>query len=176
MWKYGYTDTGQYCNARSINYIIKYVTKIDKDHKGFQPEIFCSAGIGKSYLDTTGARSIKYKPNETREYYRLPNGVKVNLPIYWRNKLFTEEEREKLWAEKLDKGDIYIMGLKFNLKTIEGCEEYDKVLETQQEYNTKLGYGNDKKEWRKKEYNVTLRKLNANQKLQNAQKKPLNIT
>lgn len=169
-WSYGYADTGKYVNSRTISYIIKYVTKIDNDHKQYKAEIFCSAGLGKNYLSSRSAEARKYKPLKTIEYYTLPNGQKVNLPIYYRNKLFTEEEREKLWLEKMEKQEIYVRGIKCDISTEEGYKEYLQILETQQEDNIKLGFGNDSKEWSKKDYNVTLRKLNAKSKLQNQQK------
>ena len=47
IWQYGYSDTGEYCNIRTINYIIKYVTKLDTTHKQYTPLIMCSPGLGK---------------------------------------------------------------------------------------------------------------------------------
>ena len=47
IWKYGNIWIGDYCNAKTINYIIKYVTKVDEQHKGYEPKILTSAGIGK---------------------------------------------------------------------------------------------------------------------------------
>lgn len=38
-WSYGWADIGSYCNLRTINYIVKYVTKIDNDHKEFKSKI-----------------------------------------------------------------------------------------------------------------------------------------
>ena len=37
-------------------------------------------------------------------------GGKLNLPIYYRNKIFTEEEREKLFLDKIEKGIVYVLG------------------------------------------------------------------
>ena len=37
---------------------------------------------------------------------------KINLPIYYRNQLFTEEEKEALFLDKIEKGIIYVMGQK----------------------------------------------------------------
>ena len=49
---------------------------------------------------------------KTIETYRLRNGAKINLPIYYRNQLFSEEEREMLFLDKIEKGIIYVMGQK----------------------------------------------------------------
>ena len=47
----------------------------------------------------------------------MRNGGKLNLPIYYRNKLFTEEDREKLFLDKIEKGIVYVLGTKIDLKT-----------------------------------------------------------
>ena len=48
--------------------------------------------------------NAKYKENgQTKETYINSQGFKMALPVYYRNKIYTEEEREKLWIEKLDK-------------------------------------------------------------------------
>ena len=53
----------------------------------------------------------------------MRNGGKLNLPIYYRNKLFTEEEREKLFLDKIEKGIVYVLGIKIDLKTEESRYE-----------------------------------------------------
>ena len=44
----------------------------------------------------------KYQEDKTDETYRLPNGAKSALPIYYKNKIYTDEEKQKLWLNKLD--------------------------------------------------------------------------
>lgn len=149
-WKYGNVWIGEYVNAKTVNYIIKYVTKIDNDHPNFQGKILCSPGIGKNYEKTFNAKQNKYKTGKTIENYKLNNGSKVALPIYYRNKIYSEEERENLWIEKLDKQIRYVMGQKINIKTYHGKKLYDKLLEQAQKQNIWLGYG--KREWKKEKY------------------------
>ena len=48
-WQYGYTWLGQYVNEKTINYNIKYMTKIDEDHPEFIGKVLCSRGIGAGY-------------------------------------------------------------------------------------------------------------------------------
>ena len=67
----------------------------------------------------------KYQDDKTDETYRLPNGAKSALPIYYRNKIYTDEEKEKLWLNKLDKQERYINGTKISVKN--GEELYYKV-------------------------------------------------
>ena len=61
----------------------------------------------------------------------MRNGGKLNLPIYYRNKLFTEEEREKLFLDKIEKGIVYVLGTKIDLKTEES--RYMGVLISERE-------------------------------------------
>ena len=161
-WKYGRTDTGKYCNERSVNYIIKYVTKIDMKHKNFKPEIFCSKGLGSTYLDNFARRKHKFKGKDTNDYYTLNNGQKIALPIYYRNKVFTEDEREKLWIQRIEEDTRYINGIKIE-NVMTGDEENYKyflsVLKTAQSDNIRAGYGDDSQKWKKEDYNVTLHML-----------------
>lgn len=161
-WKYGRTDTGEYCNERSINYIVKYVTKIDIDHKTFKGKILCSAGLGENYCKTQAAKDThKYRPNETKEYYLLKNGMRVALPIYYRNKLFTQKERDELWTEKLNKHEIFVNGIRIrNINTPKGYNDYKEILTTQQQWNKSIGYGDLSKEWKKEDYYADVKKLN----------------
>ena len=117
---------------------MKYITKVDEDHKGFKAVILTSAGIGKQYTENKHKRNKnKYQEDKTDETYRLPNGAKSALPIYYRNKIYTDEEKEKLWINKLNKQERYINGTKISVKN--GEELYYKVLKTAQETNKRLG-------------------------------------
>ena len=132
-----------------MNYLIKYVTKIDKDHEGYKSKILTSAGIGGSYMKRTDWRNNKYVEGKTEEGYRTDSGYKVAMPIYWRNKIYSEEEREKLWIEKLDKEERWVCGERVSIK--EGTKEYTKLVEWYRIKNKELGYGDDG-EWNKREY------------------------
>ena len=61
-------------------------------------------------MERADAQNHKYKKGETNERYRTRTGIKLNLPIYYRNKLFTEDERELIFLDKIEKGIIYVMG------------------------------------------------------------------
>lgn len=160
-WKYGNVDWGEWNGLKTINYLIKYVHKVDNEHKNFEQVVLCSKGIGANYLNRPLTKKIhKYNENLTIEFYRLPNGCKVNLPIYYRNKLWDEDTREKLWCHRLDKDERYIMGNKIeNVSTLEGENLYYKMLKTAQENNKLLGFGDDSFQWKKRDYNITWRML-----------------
>lgn len=160
IWKYGRIWVGEYVNEKTINYIIKYVNKADNDHKGYIPKILTSSGIGKGYMEREDWKNNKYK-EETDERYKYKNGTIGSLPIYYRNKIYNEEEREKLWIEKLDKQIRYVGGEKIDISTKEGEKDYENILKWYQIKNKKLGYGDDSKEWSKEEYKKEREKMNG---------------
>ncbi|AXH77769.1 MAG: replication initiator protein [Microviridae sp.] len=165
-WEYGFTYPnkkqykGNYVNGKTVNYITKYITKADEKHKEYKSKILSSKGIGANYTKTVDSKSNKFndkEPDKTKESYRTPTGHKINLPIYWRNKIYTDEEREKLWIIKLDKEERYVMGEKVSVKN--GEEEYNKLLKWYQERNKELGYGDYKKDWKKIQYEGDMRNI-----------------
>ena len=96
IWKYGYIWAGDenvknYVNEKTVNYIIKYVSKDDKEHKEYTPIILTSPGIGSGYMKSLNMKNNVFKGDETKEYYRTRTGHKIALPIYYRNKIYTDE-------------------------------------------------------------------------------------
>lgn len=162
LWSYGWVYRGKYCNEKTINYVMKYVLKIDTDHKNYVPQILCSPGIGKNYvtrIKNFGTHNFAGK--DTKDFYRLRNGTKLALPIYYRNKLFTEEQREELWIHRIEQAKRYVLGVAIeNIDTLQGERLYFQTLKKARAYNKEVGYGSDEKEWKKCKYNVTLRMLN----------------
>lgn len=158
IWNYGWVHIGSYCNERTINYIVKYVTKIDQDHPNFEGKILCSSGIGANYIKREVTLN-KFNGVNTKEYYRTKDGYKLGLPIYYRNHLYTEEQREQLWINKMDKQEIYINGIRYDISTEEGIKAYTKALKQAQKDNKKVGYGGIK--WKKNDYEKTLRNAQA---------------
>lgn len=162
IWKYGYTYTGDYCTLKTINYIVKYVTKIDPDHKTYEPDIYCSAGLGKAYCDNPNSLlKHQWKGKDTIQYYTLKNGQKVALPKYYRNKLFTQAQRDKLWTDILDADRTYVRGIRCdNISSIEGYHKYTTLLAEQQKQNKALGYGSTEAEWKEQIYRVGFEMIN----------------
>ena len=150
IWGYGFAGLGEYVNEKTINYITKYVTKTDLKHKEYKPRIFSSPGIGKNYTNRLDSKNNKYNGKETKEYYRTRQGYKLALPIYYRNKIYNDEEREKLWLHKLDQQKRYVDGKEISIKNGENI--YYKYLEIARQKNTELGYGNDSINWDLKKY------------------------
>lgn len=161
-WKYGITFTGFFVSEKTIQYITKYMTKIDEQHKDFTGKVLCSQGIGRGYTERSDANKHKYKQGETVETYRLRNGAKINLPIYYRNQIFTEKEREKLFIDKIEKGIIYVMGQPV---ARDDEEYYMKLLEEGRRTEQQL-YGNNVAEWEEQKYIARLRKQKKKQEKQ----------
>lgn len=156
-WGYGNIRDGKYkptnrkqsyLNERTINYITKYLTKKDPKHKYYKSEVLSSNGIGKEYANSHAAKMQKYIRGRTQEAYITRGGHEIQMPTYLRNKIYSDEEREKLWIEKLDKGYMYILGRRINVKTNE--QEYKEFLREAQKRNKKLGYGNGDFNWQEK--------------------------
>lgn len=157
FWKYGFSDTGKYVSEKTVNYIVKYIGKTDEKHKEYKPKICTSAGIGKAYTEKIGAKKHQYIKGKTREEYVNQQGHKMNLPIYYKNKLYTEDERERLWIEKLDKKIRYVDGIAYDISKTE--EHYYKALKLAQLKNKQLGYGSDENTWERKKYENERRNL-----------------
>jgi hypothetical protein len=153
-WHYGFVWTGKaennFVNEKTVNYLTKYVNKQDLQHKEYKPKILTSAGIGKGYTDRTDWIQNKFNKKGTKEYYTTRTGHKVAMPIYWRNKIYSDEEREKLWIEKLDKQERWICGEKVDIS--KGEETYYKLLEYHRLRNNRLGYGDNTEDWKRKKY------------------------
>lgn len=162
IWKYGHIWVGEYVNERTVNYIVKYISKSDNLHKTYKPKILTSAGIGNHYMNRTDHRNNIYKGKKTNELYTTKSGVKLALPIYYRNKIYSEEEREKLWQQKLDEEVRYINGTKIDIS--KGEEVYYKRLMTERKKNVALGYNNDDKNWQLEHYENRRRELMRHKK------------
>lgn len=142
-WGYGYVYFGTWVNEQTVNYIVKYLTKTDPKHPNYQSIMLTSAGIGNNYTNTHNAKLNKYLNAGEMPAYITKAGTKSSLPTYWKNKLYTDEEKENLWIELLNKQERWVDGTKYNIENDE--YEYKKALEEARRKNKILGYkGNDK--------------------------------
>lgn len=173
-WQYGFIWKGHKKNGKILNYvneittgyITKYINKMDFVHKTYKQIVLSSDGIGRSYIERYDAKLNKYKEEgETNETYRTRTGHKIKLPIYYRNKLYTDEEKEKLWIEKLNKEERWICGERIDVS--KNYEQYWKTLEYHRERSKKLGYGTDETNWKRKKYEEEIRKIMQATRIQN---------
>lgn len=164
-WKYGHVWKGKlengkiinYVNEATVNYITKYVNKVDVDHKYYRPKVLTSPGIGSNYIKSYNFKSHTYNNRETIETYRTRSGQKIAMPIYWRNKAFTDNEREQLWLFKLDKQQRWVCGECVDISN--GDKDYYNLLRYHRERNNRLGYGNNEKDWNREQYERERRRM-----------------
>lgn len=127
-WKYGFVFIGGYCNSRSINYMTKYMLKVDIKHPEFKQIVLASKGIGSGYMDRLDYlwQKQNYK-NINVATYTFRNGTKMAMPKYYKNKIFTEEERNKMWINNLNRGILWVYGEKVKAddwETIDNLRTY----------------------------------------------------
>ena len=67
-----------------------------------------------------------YKPGDP-EWDAIVKTI-TPLPKYYKEKLFTEDEREKLWIEKQEEGFRFVMGEKILVKTEEEEEAFNQLV------------------------------------------------
>ena len=132
IWGYGFVFIGYKCNSETIGYITKYINKEDKAHPNYKPIIRNSLGTGARYLE-----SNKAKLDKANGTYTTKTGHKVAIPEYYRTKMWTEEERENKWIEKLESGIRWIGGIKTNEKN---RNEVERVIAKNRIKNKRLGY------------------------------------
>lgn len=163
IWEYGFVFPNlekdirkNYVNEKTVNYIIKYVSKPDLKHTGFKSKILTSAGIGNNYLERNDWKHNVFKDKNTNETYKTRDGIKMALPIYYRNKIYNEIEREKLWLIKLDKNERWVCGERVKA---DDFKAYDRLLKYYRKLNSEYKYGNDEKNWDREIYERQRRAL-----------------
>jgi hypothetical protein len=180
-WQYGYTWLGtkiqntkretvyiNYVNANTATYITKYVTKLDAKHSHYKPIILTSPGIGGAYIGTHNADQNKYKEKETIETYRTTTGHKMTMPIYWRNKIYTDKQREQLWIYKLDKQERWIMGEKIDMRDKNAEKTVTEMLRWHRQRAIEIGYTDNTKTWDEEQYQKNIRTLKQLTRIQDA--------
>ena len=118
---------------------------------------------GVELFEDTIYKEYKITKKERRliieKTYRLRNGSKINLPIYYRNQLFTEEEKEALFLDKIEKGIIYVMGQKVHR---DDEEYYLQLLNEGRKTEYRL-YGYNVQNWEEQKYLSRLRRQKKRQ-------------
>lgn len=169
-WGYGFIGKGKinwqtgeyinYVNEKTATYFTKYVTKIDEQHKEYKQIILSSAGIGKAFLESDKAKDNVYNGENTKQQYNIDNGGVLPMPEYFRRKMYSDEEREQLTTQYLNKGIQYIEGVEYpsNLND----SNVNRIMNELREKNRRLGYGDGTKNYeRKRMENARRRKIQA---------------
>lgn len=172
-WQYGYVGKGKYepmtgtytnyVNARTAAYFTKYVNKIDELHKEYRQIILTSPGIGKNFLESEKAKDNEYRGEKTNQMYNVDHGGVLPMPEYFRRKMYTDDQREKLTSNMLDSNILYIAGKEVRADI--GDAKLNMIYKEEQKKNALLGYGDGRPN-----YN---RRLIENAKRRSIQKKRL---
>lgn len=99
-WPYGLVDIRE-VNSSRIAYIFKYISKARKpkqthDRDDRVPEyVNMSQGLGKQWLEDK--RNVDFHRRfKERPYIVLENGQKMAIPRYYKERIFTPEERQQI--------------------------------------------------------------------------------
>lgn len=104
IWSHG-TIRIDPCNAGTIGYVTGYVNKktIRQETDELDDRLpecsMMSKGMGKNYLTEN---IVKYYKENLKPYMVIEGGVKMSIPRYYKDKIYTEAERELLQKEVLD--------------------------------------------------------------------------
>lgn len=99
MWTHGWVSIGQVTEA-SVGYCLKYMMKTGRfpKFKGDDrtPEFQCmSKGIGSGYL-TEAMHKWHHDDLLNRMYCAILDGKKIAMPRYYKNKVYTDEQRKTI--------------------------------------------------------------------------------
>lgn len=142
-WNYGYVSRGTFVNEKTINYITKYVTKVNESAPKFIGKVLCSKGLGNVFIKKNKGK--RFKGKETDESYTTRSGIKLALPEYYRRNIFTDDERESLWIKAQEQGYRYICGEKVST---EDTEEWENLTKYYQNRAKRL-YNENEADWEK---------------------------
>jgi len=106
LWKYGFLWLG-YCNEKTVNYIVKYLTKDPSDDRK-PPRVISSKGIGENYL--TRENVSLHKNSECLTPYLNISGFPVALPRYYYDKIFDDDDKLSLVRESMNKPKTWFVG------------------------------------------------------------------
>lgn len=128
-WGYGITDIGDYMSGAAISYCVGYVTKKYKDDATFRGKVFTSKGVGANYKP----KSAEFKGKQTRDFYQSESGHRLKLPLYYKKKLYTDQQRNYLWSKNLDKETTFVNGKAYYTHNARGITDLYRKLKYEQD-------------------------------------------
>jgi hypothetical protein len=140
-WKYGIVDIGKKgVGEASAGYLVKYMSKVDEKHREYNSKIFASKGIGSGYLERKDVDRHKYDGGDTKKDYRDRKANKLPLPKYFRDKIWTDEEREWMFRDSMEEEKAYVLGKEIDISTLEGKIDYDTAIRYGRKKSERYGY------------------------------------
>lgn len=146
-WKYGNVYIGKYVNETTMNYITKYLTKNDEMHEGYKPRTFVSKGLGLGYIEREGKITNAWRGEKTNTTYKTKEGYNYPLPRYYKDKLYTQEQKEYLWIKAIENGKIYLNGSEWETTRSDEVDyrnKFETTLNAVRDTNKNTGYGSNK--------------------------------
>lgn len=104
LWNRGIIWVGYVDGSRTVNYVVKYITKGDNSGN-LQPRVLTSQGIGLSYI-TDITRRYHHNQHSLMNYIRL-NGMIYPLPRFYQTKIFSKEELLQISIENALRPPVY---------------------------------------------------------------------
>lgn len=102
-WSMGHVYYGDVSGA-SVGYTLKYMSKtwrpMHRNDDREWPQALMSKGLGKAYL-SEAMREWHESDMYNRMYCSLLDGRKIGMPRYYKDKLYTKEQREHIGAVTL---------------------------------------------------------------------------
>lgn len=132
-WKNGQVHYGTVTGA-SVGYTLKYISKPGKipQHKNDDRQkefTICSKKLGANYINR---RFVEWHKNdvENRHYLNLTDGKKAAMPRYYSDKLYTQEEKDRIVNNQVNRmATRIIQSNPFDARNIHNSKERKKVLE-----------------------------------------------
>lgn len=133
LWNRGIIWVGYVDGAKTVNYVVKYITKGDNSGK-LQPRVLTSQGIGLSYI-TDVTRLYHHNQRSLINYIRL-NGQIYPLPRFYQSKIFTEDELLQISVENALRPPTY----RIKDKVYSNRFEWSVALGKKYEHEKSMGF------------------------------------
>lgn len=128
-WNKGIVHYGATVEEASVGYTLKYISKprripLHRNDDREPESALMSKGLGKNYL-TPAMVEWHLADIENRMYINVGSGKKAAMPKYYKDRIYTDDQRAVINAVQMHKG------IEERNKLIEkiGNEEYDRVWE-----------------------------------------------
>ena len=130
-WDFGWNYLGYVDQGKTINYVTKYMLKENENFKEFKPKVLTSQKIGIGFIERN-KRFYKYKEKngeiEANTKMEYLDGRETYLIKYYKEKLYTTEERENIRLSILDENKRRINSREFKGYDLETELEYNRFL------------------------------------------------
>nr|UCS96066.1 MAG: replication initiation protein [Microviridae sp.] len=101
LWKFGFSDFSTLKSTAGATYVTKYITKSQSHIGKYSGRVFVSPGFGACYLTPESHRL--HRSSLRNSGLIFVNNFKYCLPRYFRNKIFTDDERKVLNKKIFDR-------------------------------------------------------------------------